>query len=81
MRNSYTVKDLINLFLSHIVLIIVITLLGGAAAFAFSKFTLPLQYSSHITMYVQSYTGISENVNSVNNISNSKQLVNTTWKS
>ncbi len=78
MRNSYTVKDLINLFLSHIVLIIVITLLGGAAAFAFSKFTLPLQYSSHITMYVQSYAGIIENnSNPYNNISNSKQLVNT----
>ena len=28
-------------------------------------------------MYVQSYTGISENNNNVNNISNSKQLVNT----
>lgn len=28
-------------------------------------------------MYVQSYTGITENANSVNNISNSKQLVNT----
>lgn len=28
-------------------------------------------------MHVQSYTGISENNNNVNNISNSKQLVNT----
>jgi len=58
-------------------LILVITLIGGCAAFCFSKFVLPLQYSSHISMYVQSYTGISENNNNVNNISNSKQLVNT----
>lgn len=76
MENSYSIKDLIELMLSRIWLIICITIIGGAAAFSISKFILPLQYSSHITMYVQSYTGITENTN-VNNISNSKQLVNT----
>lgn len=78
MKETYTIKDMINLLLSHIWLIIVITVIGGGAAFGFSKLALPLEYSSHITMYVQSYTGISENnANNVNNISNSKQLVNT----
>lgn len=77
MNDTYSVKDIIKLMLSHIWLILVITLIGGCAAFCFSKFVLPLQYSSHISMYVQSYTGISENNNNVNNISNSKQLVNT----
>ena len=77
MNNSYSIKDIISLLLSHIWLIIIITILGGGAAFGISKFVLPLQYSSHITMYVQSYTGISENADNVNNISNSKQLVNT----
>lgn len=77
MDNSYSIKDIISLMLSNIWLIIVITILGGGAAFGYSKLFLPLEYSSHITMYVQSYTGISENANNVNNISNSKQLVNT----
>lgn len=77
MNQSYSIKDIIRLLLSHIWLIIVITVLGAGAAFGISKFLLPLQYSSHITMYVQSYTGITENANSANNISNSKQLVNT----
>lgn len=79
MKNTYTIKDLISLLFSHIWLIIAVTLCGGAIAFGFSKLILPLEYSSHITMYVQSYTGISENANAndVNNISNSKQLVNT----
>lgn len=79
MHNEETISitDLIHLLLSKIWLIILVTVLGGAAAFCYSKFVLPLEYSSHISMYVQSYTGISENVNSVNNISNSKQLVNT----
>ena len=77
MNQTYSIKDIITLLLSHIWLIIVMTILGAGAAFGISKFLLPLQYSSHITMYVQSYTGITENANSVNNISNSKQLVNT----
>ena len=77
MNNSYSIKDIIRLLLSHIWLIIIITIIGAGAAFSFSKFVLPLEYSSHITMYVQSYTGITENSNNVNNISNSKQLVNT----
>ena len=78
MKNTYTIKDLLSLLWNHLMLIIAITIIGGIAAFSFSKFVLPVKYSSHITMYVQSYTGISENAaNDVNNISNSKQLVNT----
>ena len=78
MKNTYTIKDLLTLLWNHILLIVAITLCGGIAAFSFSKFVLPVKYSSHITMYVQSYTGISENkANNENNISNSKQLVNT----
>ena len=76
-NSSYSVKDIINLLLARIWLLILVTILGGAIAFCYSKFVLPLQYSSHISMYVQSYTGISENANAQNNISNSKQLVNT----
>lgn len=77
MENTYSIKDLIELMLSRIWLIITVTILGAAAGYGVSKFVLPLEYSSHITMYVQSYTGISENNNYQNNISNSKQLVNT----
>lgn len=77
MNENYSIKDIIRLILNHLWLIIVIVILGGAAGFSVSKFLLPLKYSSHISMYVQSYTGITENANNVNNISNSKQLVNT----
>ena len=76
-ENAYSLKDLLNLLLGHLWLIIMITLLGGAAGFGISKFMLPVKYSSHISMYVQSYKEISESVNNINNISNSKQLVNT----
>ena len=80
MNESYSIKDLISLFLGKIWMIILCTLLGTAGAFCFSKFVLPLQYSSHISMYIQSYN-ISENnynnQNNYNNISSAKQLINT----
>ena len=66
------------LMVRHLWIIVLATIVGGVLTFGCSKMILPLEYSSHITMYVQSYTGIAENINNnENNISNSKQLVNT----
>ncbi len=76
MEETIDIKDLIRLLLSKLWLLILFTVIGGAAAFGISKTMLPLEYSSHITMYVQSYYGGGQN-NNENNISNSKQLVNT----
>lgn len=78
MNNSYTIKDLIALFLSKLWLIVIVTILGGVVAYCYSRFMLPLEYSSHISMYVQSYTVKEDSEQQqVNNISNSKQLINT----
>ena len=77
MNETYSIKDIIRLILNHLWLMIVAAIIGGAAGFCVSKYLMPMLYSSHITMYVQSYTGIAENSDNVNNISNSKQLVNT----
>jgi capsular exopolysaccharide synthesis family protein len=77
-ENEIDLADLFRLLLSKIWLLIIVTIIGGAAGFCLSKFVLPLKYASHISMYVQSYYGISESsANINNNISNSKQLVNT----
>lgn len=77
MEETIDLKYLIRLLLGKIWLIILITVIGGAVAFGISKTLMPLEYSSHITMYVQSYYGVSDSINNQNNISNSKQLVNT----
>ncbi|MBR6581411.1 MAG: polysaccharide biosynthesis tyrosine autokinase [Ruminococcus sp.] len=77
MEETIDLKYLIRLLIGKIWLIILITVIGGAAAFGISKTLMPLEYSSHITMYVQSYYGVSDGINNQNNISNSKQLVNT----
>ena len=76
MENTYSIKDLINLFLSKLWLIILLAVIGGAAGFCYTKFCMPLQYSSHISMYVQCYTSTSGPTD-YNDISKSKQLINT----
>ena len=80
MNETYSIKDILTLLWNHATLIILFSILGTAAGYGISKYVLPLKYSSHITIYVQSYTDIkedAENVYNVNNISYSKQLVNT----
>ena len=76
--NTIDLKALLLLFLEKFWIILIAMVVGGAAAFGYSKFVLPLEYSSHISMYVQSYTNTSVSTeDQQNNISNSKQLINT----
>lgn len=76
--NTIDLKALMLLFLEKFWIILIAMVVGGAAAFGYSKYLLPLEYSSHISMYVQSYTNTSTSTdNQQNNISNSKQLINT----
>ena len=65
MNESYTIKDIITLLLNHITLIVICAVLGAAAGYSLSKYVLPMKYASHITMYVQSYTDITENEDNI----------------
>ena len=77
MNESYSIKDLITLLWSHVRLIFLLTIIGLASGYYISTNYLPLEYSSHISLYVQSYTDIDDTTDQYNNISSSKQLVNT----
>ncbi len=77
MEKTIDLRYLMRVLIGKLWLIILITLVGGVAGFAVSTTLLPLEYSSNITMYVQSYYGVSGDNDNQNNISNSKQLVNT----
>ena len=79
MNKNYTLKDLFNLIKSHLLYLIIAVIVGGACAFMYSKYRIPLMYSSHITMYVQSYYGYygTDKNYGQNDINSSKQLVNT----
>lgn len=80
-QNEIDLRHLFGLLLSRLWFLLLTAIIGAGAGFAVSKFLLPVEYSSHISMYVQSYTIFSESpdelVTQTNNISNSKQLINT----
>ncbi|MCM1006898.1 MAG: polysaccharide biosynthesis tyrosine autokinase [Ruminococcus flavefaciens] len=77
-NNSISIADIFKLLWSKSVILLIALIIGAGAAFGYTKFFMPLQYSSHISMYVQSYTGISnESSDNYNDISKSKQLINT----
>ena len=77
MNEAYTLKDLFELFLSKIWFIIILMVLGAAAAYSISEFVLPLKYQSYTTMYVKNNTS-KENIGAnMNDINASKSLVTT----
>lgn len=49
MKKPYSIEDIVSLLIRKLWLMILLTVIGGGIAFTFSKFVLPLQYSSHIT--------------------------------
>ncbi len=76
--NSISIVDIFKLLWSKAVILIIALIVGAGAAFGYTELFMPLKYSSHISMYVQSYTGISnDSVSEYNDISKSKQLINT----
>ena len=78
MKSEYSLKDLVNLFLNKIFTIISVTLVFGVAAYCVANWALPRMYSSHLSMYVQSYTaGIATDTEMRGSVSTSKQLLNT----
>ena len=73
-----SIKDLVLLFWSHSIILIIAFIVGASAAFSYTHFAIEPEYSSFVTMYVQTYTDVREdNSNGYNDISKSKQLINT----
>ena len=53
MKKSYTIKDLVFLFLSHIWWIVAAAVVGAVLTFTYTKFAVAKQYQSNISMYVK----------------------------
>ncbi len=77
-NSTISLKDLFTLFMSHIWVLIISLAVGCGGAYAYTYYTMSPEYSSHISMYVQTYTGIKNDyTQDYNDISKSKQLINT----
>ncbi len=72
MEDKYSIKNILRLMIGKLWLIIILTVIGGGAAFSYAKFVLPLQYQSYTTLYVR------DNLNSSgNNLNTARSLVST----
>lgn len=72
MENTYSIKNILQLMIGKLWLIMILTVIGGGAAFGYANYMLPLQYQSYTTMYVR------DNPNSSgNNLNAARSLVST----
>lgn len=80
MNNNYTIRNLFALLMSKIWIIVVFTILVGAASFGISKFIIPMKYESYTTMYVKNNNTVNSEQNNnvdLNDLNASKSLVST----
>ncbi|MCQ2460089.1 MAG: polysaccharide biosynthesis tyrosine autokinase [Ruminococcus sp.] len=77
-QQTISIVDLLKLFGKHIVMLIILFIIGASSAFAYTKYSMDPVYSSHLSMYVQTYTDFTTGVDSeFNIIERSKELINT----
>ena len=79
MKKSYTIKDLVFLMLGHIWWIIAAAIVGAAGTFGVSRFVIPKEYQSNISMYVKNSENQEQQQQGINNndLTVSKSLVST----
>lgn len=76
MDNTISIKDIINLMIRKLWLIILFFIIGGISFFAVSKYIMPLKYSSYTTMYVKNNNGSYQDISS-GDLNTAKSLVST----
>ena len=78
MDNSYTIKDVINLLLSKLWLIILCCVVCGSGAFSVAYFLMPKTYESYTSMYVRNSDSVLGGFNiDVGELNASRSLLST----
>ncbi|MBE6876190.1 MAG: lipopolysaccharide biosynthesis, partial [Ruminococcus sp.] len=78
MNDSYSIKDIINLLLGKLWMLILFLILGAGGAFSYAHFIMPVMYESYTSMYVRSNSNILGSFDiSMGDLSTSRSLLNT----
>lgn len=75
--DGYTIQELIDIILSHLKLILLITVLGGLFAFTVSQFGLTPYYESSVKLFVNNSRLGQSDTTSISDLNASERLVNT----
>lgn len=57
MKKNYTILSLIELYLGKIWILIIAAVVCGAGAFAYTKYAMPLKYTSSVSLYAKNNNG------------------------
>ena len=77
MKKQITIGDLLKIFLQHIKLIIIVTLLGGLLAFLYVTYLVTPMYSTSALILVQNGNTFESDINKANNSTLNGEKVNT----
>ncbi len=77
MKKQITIADVLKIFLQHIKLIIIVTLLGALLAFLYVTYLVTPMYSTSALILVQNGNSFESDINKANNSSMSGEKVNT----
>ena len=77
MKKQITITDLLKIFLQHIKLIIIVTLLGGLLAFLYVTYLVTPMYSTSALILVQNGNTFESDINKANNSTLNGEKVNT----
>lgn len=76
-EEGYSIGELINLLLSKIKLITIITLVFGLVAFSISQFVLTPQYEASVSLFVNNSKNQQADTTNISDLNASQRLVNT----
>ena len=57
MERTFTVNDIVAIFLKRLWLIVALAIVGGGISYAYSQFVIPKKYTSTVTLYVFNQNG------------------------
>ena len=77
MKKQITIADVLKIFLQHIKLIIIVTLLGGLLAFLYVTYLVTPMYSTSALILVQNGNTFESDINKANNSTLNGEKVNT----
>jgi capsular polysaccharide biosynthesis protein len=77
MEKTFTINDIIAIFMRRLWLIVAMALLGGVISFAYSQYVVPKKYTSSVTLYVYNQSNLQAQNLTANDFIFSAKLVET----
>ncbi|NLM08849.1 MAG: hypothetical protein GX215_07975, partial [Clostridiales Family XIII bacterium] len=76
-EEGYSIRELIDILLAHLKMILIITIVAGLLAFVISQFFITPQYEASVKLFVNNSRAGRADTTSISDLNASERLVNT----